>query len=89
MAHEVASFFTKYELSKEEELAAVQFTDIQRMYLQNIIAESAEEKVRLTYDPTNPHLFLQREAELQGIILTLSSVLAKANELMEETKTEV
>jgi hypothetical protein len=45
------------------------------MYLQNIIADAAEEKVRLTFDPTNSHLFIQREAELQGTIRTLQQLL--------------
>lgn len=89
MAQQLNSIFTKYQLTNEEELAAVQFSDMQRMYLQNIIAEAAEEKVLLTFDPANPHIFLQREAELQGTILTLTSLLNKASEIMEAMKTDL
>jgi hypothetical protein len=51
--------------------------------MQNIIAEAAEEKVRLTFDPLNPNAFIQREAELQGTILTLKAILARHDELLQ------
>ena len=88
MAQERPTLFTKYILTDEEELAGIQFTEAQRMYMQNIIAEAAEEKVRLTFDPTNPHLFLQREAELQGTILTLTNLLRAQDEYIERLKSE-
>lgn len=70
------SLFTRFEFnSREEYLAAVTFTDLNIMYIQNRIAEAAEEKVRLTYDPNNPSAFMQREAELQGHINVLTSML--------------
>lgn len=75
MSQSAKTLFTRYNLTEEEELAAIQFTDTQRMYLQNIVADAAEEKVRLTFDPSNPNAFIQREAELQGTIRTLTSVL--------------
>lgn len=83
MAQEVPTLFTKYILTDEEELAGTQFTDAQRMYIRNIIADAAEEKVRLPFDPTNPHKFIQREAELQGVILTLTNLLNAQTELLE------
>lgn len=71
MAQEIPSLFTKYQLTEEEVTAAIQFTAVQRMYIQNLVAEAAEEKVRLTFEPSN----MQREAELQGVILTLTNLL--------------
>jgi len=84
MAQETGSLFTKYILTDEEELAGIQFTTEQRMYIQNIIADAAEEKVRLTFDPTNSHLFIQREAELQGTIRTLSNLLQAQDEYIQQ-----
>lgn len=69
------TLFTRYDLTLEEELSGVQFTETQRMFMQNLLATAAEEKVRLKYDPQNPQTFLQREAELQGNILTLETLL--------------
>lgn len=71
----LVTLFTRYDLSEDEELSGIQFTDSQRMYMQNLIATAAEEKIRLTFDPEHPYLFIQREAELQGTILTLESLL--------------
>ncbi len=82
MAQEVPTLFTKYILTDEEELAGTAFSTSQRCVMQNLIAEAAEEKVRLTFDPLNPNAFIQREAELQGAIHTLSSLLARNDELM-------
>lgn len=86
MAQELTTLFTKYQLTDEEELAAIQFSTEQRMYLQNIISDAAEEKVRLTFNPTNPNAFIQREAELQGVINTLASLLEKYEQYVESLK---
>lgn len=86
MAQEIPTLFTKFILTDEEELAAVTFSTEQRMYMQNIIAGAAEEKVRLTFNPANPSAFMQREAELQGCILTLTSLLEKEQEYLDGLK---
>ena len=86
MAQEISTLFTKFVLTDEEELAGVSFTAEQRMYMQNMIAEAAEEKVRMTFDSANPSAFMQREAELQGCILTLTGLLNKAGEYVELLK---
>jgi hypothetical protein len=83
MAQETSTLFTKYILTDEEELAGTAFSTTQRCFMQNIIAEAAEEKVRLTFDPLNPNAFIQREAELQGTILTLQAILARHDELLQ------
>lgn len=81
MAQEVPTLFTKFILTDEEELAGTAFSTSQRCVMQNLIAQAAEEKVRLTFDPLNPNAFIQREAELQGAIITLSNLLARNEEL--------
>jgi hypothetical protein len=82
MAQLTPTLFTRHILTNEEELAGIQYTTEQRMFMQNIIADSAEEKVRLTFDPANPNVFIQREAELQGIIGVLSGLLSRYDEYM-------
>lgn len=86
MAQELPTLFTKFLLTDEEELAGVTFTTEQRMYMQNMVAEAAEEKVRLTFDSANPAAFMQREAELQGCIITLTNLLNRAGEYLETLK---
>ena len=81
MAQEVPTLFSKFILTDEEELAGTAFSISQRCVMQNLIAQAAEEKVRLTFDPLNPNAFIQREAELQGAIITLSNLLARNDEL--------
>ena len=83
MAQEIPTIFQRFILTDEEELAGHSFSTTQRLVIQNIIAEAAEEKVRLTFDPLNPNAFMQREAELQGTIGTLTQLLAKYTDLLD------
>lgn len=89
MAQELPSIFTKFLLTDEEELAAVFFSPEQRMYMQNIVADAAEEKIQLTFDPNNPSAFMQREAALQGCIQTLTNLLNSYEEYIELSKTSL
>mgnify|MGYP000863722662 CR=1 FL=1 len=77
------SSFMSYTLTKEELQAGSSFSTEQRAVIQNLIAEAAEEKVALTYNPTNPLAFTQAEAELQGKIGILKYLLE-----MQSTFTE-
>lgn len=67
--------FVSYELTQEEMLLAVTFTIAQRANLQTMLAAAAEEKVNLKVDSTNIMRFVQQEAELQGKINTLRTLL--------------
>lgn len=69
------SSFIKYELSNDELKAGVVFSPESRAVMQNLIADAAEEKISLTFDPTQPHIFQQREAELTGQISILKYLL--------------
>lgn len=69
--------FTKYSLTEKEiRLALLSFTELQIMYLQNILAESAEEKLALTVPANDIPSFLQQEAEIQGRIKIMQYILA-------------
>ena len=74
--NQVLNDFSSYELTEEEVTEATTFTAVQRAYFQNLLSEAATSKVNLTYDPSNPLHFAQREAELQGEIGLLRHLLS-------------
>jgi hypothetical protein len=76
------SIIISYNLTDEELIAGCQFTVTQRQFLQNLLSESAHEKVRLTYTEENK----QREAELQGTILNLQYILGLHSTLTQQNK---
>jgi hypothetical protein len=86
MSPNINSSFLKFNLSEEEHKAGAVFTMSNRAVIQNLIADAAEEKIALTFDPLNPQSFIQREAELTGQIgilkylLSLESTLPEGNQ---------
>jgi hypothetical protein len=68
MARTVPSTFTRYILTPEEQSSGTRLTSDNIFVIQNLICDAAEEKLNLKYDPLNPLVFAQREAELQGQI---------------------
>lgn len=76
------SSFIKYILTEAERKAGSVYSTEQRAVIQNLIADIAEEKVALTYDPDNPLQFAQREAELTGQIGILKYLLELDNEVI-------
>jgi len=83
----LANKFAQWELTPLETKVACQFNELQIALIQNEIARAALEKLALTFDVTNPLLFAQQEAELQGQIevleylLSLNSILSNSNSL--------
>jgi len=75
------SSFTSWNLTEQEENQGSLLTLAQKAMIQNQICAAAEEKISLTFDPTNPSKFLQQEAELQGKILSLKSLLFYSEEV--------
>lgn len=71
----VATSFTRFDLSQTEWEEGSRLSSLQLAVIQNLIAVSAEEKIRLRYDPQNPLLFAQQEAELQGKIGILTYLI--------------
>lgn len=75
MIASLKSSFLSYELTPSEIKEGSKFHLQQRAVIQNMIADIAEEKVTLKFDPTNPQQFIQREAELAGQIGILKYLL--------------
>lgn len=76
MRPNIDSSFISFDLTPAQVVAGSTFTVDQRAVIQNYIASAAEEKVALTFDPTNPQQFIQREAELMGQIGILKLLLS-------------
>jgi hypothetical protein len=68
--------FTKYKLSDESVMQATQFSAVQQALMQNIIADNAELKIGLKFNPLEPHDFLQQEAYLTGQIDAIRYLLS-------------
>lgn len=82
MLPSLTSTFIKYNLSETERKAGSVFSTEQRAVIQNIIADTAEEKIALTFDPDHSLQFAQREAELTGQIGILKYLLELENEVI-------
>ncbi len=67
--------FASFDLTKEEYIAGCMLSTNQKAVIQNIIAETAEEKINLVFDPLNPVKFAQQEADLAGKIAILRYLL--------------
>lgn len=75
MARPIPTTFTSYQLSEEEQLKGQVLTTENYYVIQNLICQAAEDKLSLKFDPLQPAIFLQREAELQGQIGILRMLL--------------
>lgn len=75
MIPSLTSSFLSYNLSSQEVREGSKFTLQQRAVIQNMIADIAEEKITLSFDPEHPLVFQQREAELTGQIGILKYLL--------------
>lgn len=87
MAQIQPNAFTSWKLTPEEFRAGMTFNIFQRYVIQSLIAEAALEKISLTFDPADPSVFIQREAELQGQINILQYLIADS--LHPEENTEI
>lgn len=77
------SIFTTWNLSEEEELMGRVLTDLNKKYLQNTIANYAEQKLNIPFTPENIHKYAQQEAELTGQILILQHLITLSTEAEE------
>ncbi len=62
----VPNQISSYSLTEEEQGLGETLTTLQKQVIQNRIAMCAEEKLALTFDPTEPALYMQAEAEKRG-----------------------
>lgn len=72
--------FDSYSFTEDELKAATRLTPLQKQLYQTLAADSAVEKALLKFDPTQPLVFTQREAELQGQIGILLHLVALSEE---------
>lgn len=70
-----SSSFISYRLTPSEYAEGSRFTTAQSAVIQNLISDIAEEKLTLKFDPLNPSVFIQREAELAGQLAILKYLL--------------
>lgn len=75
MAKLIPNAFTSWELTPEEELRGAILDLGQTQVIQNHLAQLAEEKLALSYDPSAPDLYTQDEAYKRGQIDLLNYLL--------------
>lgn len=80
MAQQLNTSFTRFELSSQEQIHGQILTPLNCLVIQNLLAQNAEEKMKLKFDPEKPSVFIQREAELQGTIGILQFLLDSSEE---------
>ncbi len=66
MATLITNTFSAYHLTDQEALQGSILTITQLQVLQNQLAQVAEEKLALDFDPTNPTTYAQQEAYMKG-----------------------
>ena len=76
MAIIIPTSFTKYQLTKEETIAGSLLNDNQKQVIQNLLADTAEQKINLNYNAAELLVFAQEEARLTGQMEILRTILA-------------
>ena len=84
MAKLIQGTFTQYELSQREQLAGMILTTDQQNYLQNELAQVANQLVNLDFDPESPLKFAQSEAFLRGQMSVYRVMLDRSNESAQQ-----
>lgn len=83
MATIVPNLFTSWNMTEDELFNAQILTTPQIQHIQSLIAEYAQEKINVLFDPANPVAFAQREAELKGNIESLQFLLQLSEAAVE------
>ena len=86
MIPSIESSFLTFTLTPAETKAGSTFTLDQKAVIQNLIGGIAEEKIALTFDPTNPQVFIQREAELMGQLGILKYLLSLESSIVDQSE---
>lgn len=73
--------FTRYDLSLDEIQKASVLSEETRALMQNLLSESATQKLDLVFDPNNPMIFTQEEAYIKGKIDILRYLLSLADSM--------
>lgn len=72
--------FTAYEFSDRELLSGSILSGEQKNVIQNELANIAEQRLNIDYDPEKPLAFVQQEAFLKGQISILRVMLLRSEE---------
>lgn len=89
MAHLVANAFSMYQLTDKERLQGIVLSIMQKQVIQNRLAEIAEEKLLLEFDPDKSSSFIQQEAYKRGQIDILTYLLADSEAAEESDITDL
>jgi len=87
MAHLIENSFSTFYLTEDEELQGSIFTVTQLQYLQNQLANIAEEKLALVFDTSEPLKFAQDEAYKRGQVDVMQYLIQNSEastELLKE-----
>lgn len=76
----IPTAFTEWEFTQKEAYAATRFSELNLMLIQSLAAKAAQRRLNVKFDPLNPTLFAQEEAELQGEIGAYQHLLLLATE---------
>lgn len=68
MATQIINMFSQFALTDAEQVAGELLSVTQVQVIRNLLAGEAHKRLALTFDPNNPLLFAQAEAEIQGAI---------------------
>lgn len=77
--------FTRYELNQAEFEAGIIFSPLQKMVINNFIADLVDEKINLHFDGAEPYKFASQEAEITGKISSLQYLLELSDETLRQT----
>lgn len=76
--HKLESDFNCHYFDPAEVVEALNYTPVQRAYLENLLGEAAHAKINLKVDPVNFTQFIQEEAYLTAKLDLLRSLLHPA-----------
>jgi len=71
--------YPKYELTDAELILGVSLSPEQKAVINNDINLIIAQRLTIAYDPDNPMIFVQKEAELKGQLIMLQFMLERSN----------
>ena len=80
MATQKPNTFTSFEFTDRELLSGSVLSGEQKNVIQNELAQIAEQRLAIDYDPAKPLEFVQQEAFLKGQISILRVMLLRSEE---------
>lgn len=80
--------FSAFDLSTEEQTVGAVFTTVQKAIIQNQIATTAEQILNLQFNPSDPLLFAQSKAILDGALGAYRNLLYISEEAEASVRNE-